>query len=575
MKKELFGESKKIAENIRRDEFLQRQLAVLESTAEEYRECGIQSLTYTGFKCFYETGSRKEYEYEYFSRRRLLNALAVLSVVNENDEEYISRLENTLWAVLDEFTWALPAHIPADMPIEGCITRIDLFAAETAFTLAEILRILGDRLDGTVKCRIEYEVRRRVLQPYLNGQRNSWDTLCNNWAAVCGGSVGGVFLYLADDNEIEAVLPRLKKTLECYLDGFGNDGACTEGINYWIYGFGYFTYFAELLYQYTRGKDDLFDNEKVRSIALFQQKIRFKNNRTVTFSDSGDGFIHRSGLSHFLARRYNGITVPDDSSALGAEDDACFRFAHLIRDFAWRTEIQKPNYNSDDSFEYFADAAWYIRKTENYEFAAKAGNNNESHNHNDIGSFLMNAHEQCIITDPGRGEYTAEYFGKGRYAYFAPSALAHSVPVINEKLQCEGSDRTGVIKKADKDKLVIDFERAYDDEGLKRLTRSFMFRKDGILIRDEFVFCDSPEKITEHFVTEQMPYERGGEVIIGNTVMRYNTDMFVCRITEKSFASGYNTAKTVYMIDLDSVKPQTEYTAIIELIYDIEENHHE
>lgn len=35
-------------------------------------------------------------------------------------------------------------------------------------------------------------------------------------------------------------------------------------------------------------------------------------------------------------------------------------------------------------------AGWYIKRTSNYEFAAKAGDNKESHNHNDIGVFLLN-----------------------------------------------------------------------------------------------------------------------------------------------------------------------------------------
>ena len=38
----------------------------------------------------------------------------------------------------------LPAHIPQNSSIEDCITYIDLFAAETAFALAEISHILSD-----------------------------------------------------------------------------------------------------------------------------------------------------------------------------------------------------------------------------------------------------------------------------------------------------------------------------------------------------------------------------------------------------------------------------------------------
>ena len=583
MKEKLFTEWKSIPENVRRDGYLQERLESMKQIAEEYQKSGMKHLSYSIFKIYYETGSRKEYEHEYFGHRRILNALAILSIVYEDNDEYIKLLEDVLWGILDEFTWALPAHIPAGTPIEGCVKWIDLFAAETAFSLAEILHMLGDRLDSMVKERIEYEVRRRTLEPYLKGIKNpkdtlnnrGWDTATNNWAAVCAGSVGAAFLYLADDDEIKTALPKLKSTMSCYLDGFGDDGACVEGINYWIYGFGYFTFFAQLLYQYTDGKENYFDNEKVKKIALFQQKMRFKNNRTVTFSDCVDGFKHRRGLSHFLADKYDGMIIPDDGCATKVENDSCHRFAQAIRDFAWRTTKTVSEDADSDTFDYFENAAWYIKKTGLYEFAAKAGNNNESHNHNDIGSFLMNVQGESIITDPGRGEYTAEYFGRGRYNYFAPSALAHSIPIINGELQKDGEDYTGEIIQADNESLVIDFEKSFDNANLKKLRRKFIFRENGILLSDEFKFDTAPEGVTEHFIVSKKPSVYNDAIIIGNTLMKYNENALECKISEKTYSSGYNQNKTVYIIDLAVIKPQPDILAEIEFVCKDGEKNHE
>ena len=55
---------------------------------------------------------------------------------------------------------------------------------------------------------------------------------------------------------------------------------------------------------------------------------------------------------------------------------------------------------SENGFDYFKNAGWYIKRTSNYEFAAKAGDNKESHNHNDIGVFLLNVGGDKIVTDP-------------------------------------------------------------------------------------------------------------------------------------------------------------------------------
>lgn len=546
MKNELFAEITNISENIRRDQFLQKQLQVIKSAGDEMKNTPIESLLLSDFEIFYKTGSRQEYEDRYFEHRKRLNTYALLAAVCGG--EYISLLQDAVWAVLDEFTWALPAHINRNESIFEKITHIDLFAAETGFALSEILYMTEEILAPEVSERIKYEVRRRIIEPYLSGRKNTWDTIENNWAAVCAGSVGAVFLYLAEEEEIKAAMPRLMKTISCYLCGFGDDGACVEGINYWTYGFGYFVYFAELLRRYCG--DDLFADEKVKRIALFQQKMRLKGNKTVPFSDCSDNFHHRSGLSHFLKGKYDEIIVPDDGCAQGAYGDNCHRYAHFIRDFAWRDVSLQTEANDEYGCEYFKDASWYINKTEKYDFAAKAGTNNESHNHNDIGCFIINAGGQNIITDPGRGEYTADYFGEGRYKYFAPSALAHSVPIINGRLQKEGEEHRGSIKQADDKRLVIDFAEAYEAGELLLLERTFDFLADKITLTDRMRFQDIPESITEHFVTEERPEKTDGMVRIGGSRLIYDAEAFGCRVSEKTFETGHG-KKTVYMIDLE------------------------
>lgn len=552
MTNRLFTENKNIKENVKNDAFLKQQVERIKSDSEKFANKDIAALTYTSFKKFYVTGSRKEYEYEYFLHRRRLNDFAILNILYD-DEKYRLCLQDIIWSILDEFTWALPAHIPQNSSIEDCITHIDLFAAETAFALAEISHILSDKLDKTIVERIKYEVYRRVLKPYLSGRKNSWDCLENNWSAVCAGSVGSAFLYFGTDEEIQTVLPRIKETLEYYLKGFGDDGACVEGINYWAYGFGYFTYFAQLLYQYSDGKDNLFDNKKVENIAVFPQKLWFKNNNTVTFSDCGDKFTQRSGLIHFLKQKYSQIAVHDDNCSLEFDGDDCYRFAHLIRDFAWRKNNIKVQTESENGFDYLKNAGWYIKRTSNYEFAAKAGDNKESHNHNDIGVFLLNVGGDKIVTDPGRGEYTSDYFSSKRYKYFPPSALAHSVPVVNGIVQQEAEEYRGNIVKATENELIIDCKDAYNDCSLKELTRKFEFYDDKIVLNDNFAFDTDKNDFTEHFVFDVKPTECENGLKIGNTEMCYNISDFECKINEVTYASNYNKQKTVYTVDLKHI----------------------
>jgi len=109
-------------------------------------------LKYSEYKLFYVTGDRNVYEHQYFARRRGLAAAAMLSLIYPEEEKYLIRAMDEIFAMCNEFTWAVPAH---QRNIENISqVHIDLFAAETGVMLAEIYTILEDRLDFLIKKRI-------------------------------------------------------------------------------------------------------------------------------------------------------------------------------------------------------------------------------------------------------------------------------------------------------------------------------------------------------------------------------------------------------------------------------------
>lgn len=59
------------------------------------------------------------------------------------------------------------------------------------------------------------------------------------------------------------------------------------------------------------------------------------------------------------------------------------------------------------------DAQWCIlRGAKQTAVIAKGGNNGESHNHNDVGSFQYLADGEAFLDDLGAGEYTKDYFSE-------------------------------------------------------------------------------------------------------------------------------------------------------------------
>ena len=144
--------------------FLRQYKAELRKAGEELRNEPIPELTEELFALFETTGNRIQYERVYFRRRKMLSVFGILSVL-ERKEEDIKALEKILAAICEENCWALPAHV--DRHCESWQISIDLFAAETAFYLAEIMGILGEALSADIRNRIQNEVfRRESLSEY-------------------------------------------------------------------------------------------------------------------------------------------------------------------------------------------------------------------------------------------------------------------------------------------------------------------------------------------------------------------------------------------------------------------------
>jgi len=70
--------------------------------------------------------------------------------------------------------------------------------------------------------------------------------------------------------------------------------------------------------------------------------------------------------------------------------------------------------------------------------AAKGGHNAESHNHNDVGNFIIYADGEPVIIDVGVETYTAKTFSEDRYSIWTMQSAYHNLPTINGVLQQEG-----------------------------------------------------------------------------------------------------------------------------------------
>ncbi len=514
--------------------FQEQYKSQIKQLADQMRREAMPSLTEELFSLFETTGNRLKYEEVYFMHRKFLAVFGMVAYLFERPE-YVAKLEEILQDICKEECWALPAHVNRKED-PNWRTTVDLFASETAQALAEISVLVNEKLPENKRLSVSLcemvrsEIERRVLVPFEQKSQN-WECSDHNWNAVCCGSIGSAALYLLvgkEEARLKAFIERICHSLTFYLDGFREDGACMEGIGYFTYGMTYFVGFAEQLLRYSNGKINLFNSDKVQKIAEFQQKLYFNCGQTVSFSDGETQAKFRMGLTCFLAEQYDTVKIPGPEFAADFETDSCYRFMGLMRDYLWTGQRNSGGELTVSAarHEVLPFAQWSICESKNgVGFAIKGGNNGEPHNHNDIGSFLYVAEGEQLICDLGAGEYTADYFGPGRYGILCNSSQGHSVPILKGAFQGDGKNyKASRFEANGKGTTIIEFAGAYGAENVQYLTReaSFSLENGRLEITDSFlIFVDregkdeSVEKtvcFTENIVT------KGTVVLKGNTI---------------------------------------------------------
>ena len=508
----------------------------------------IYALKYSDFRLFVVTGNRSVYEGTYFTRRQAMNCSALLALIYPEEEKYIVRLMDEIYAICDEYTWCLPAHQTKLEINNNC--HIDLFAAETGFALSEIYTLLGSRLEPLILDRIRVEVDRRIVTPFTaKDNYGGWENGTSNWTAVCMGSVAGAIMHLHPEM-VDGLKDRFNASIDKYLTGFNDDGMCMEGCGYWHYGFGFFVVYADLIKTFTNGEVDYFKLPKVRTVATFIQKMFLTGNASVSFADGGRGLTYHLGLVHYLKNQY-----PDDvlvySPSYSYNYDGCGRWCLHLRSALWMDEkIYENPANDNVSAEYYApDSEWFVKRTPNYGFAAKGGCNAELHNHNDVGTFIVAKNGHQIIMDLGSGAYTRQYFASDtRYTILECSSRGHNVPIIDGVNQFCSRDAKATGTRYENGVFSTDFAGAYKVDGLTSIARSFSFTDDSVTMKDSFGYTGQGS-IVERLVSLYKPELGDGVVKVDAAEVYF--DKNICDVEITTEPKG---RETCYMINF-TLKP--------------------
>lgn len=543
----------------------------------------VPQLLFSGYLKFIEEGSRKESEAAYFERRKQLAAFCLYLQYHQKSEmdyeKVLSYFQELLWSVVNEFSWCVAAHLPQDKNgfLYNPMFQIDLFAAETAATLAEILSIHSDIIHPFIQKQIRSSIMERIFEPFLLGNW-WWETVQSNWSAVCCGSIGMTALLLAQGEQRGQLLHKVDQGMVNYLKSFGEDGACEEGIGYWIYGFGYYTYYVamrkELDPEYHLKQEEI---EKLKKIAEFPRLVQMSVNSFVPFSDVPARTLLPTGLLSYLKKEYE-IEVPACTQITPFDFDHCYRFAHISRNLWW-TDSQIFHSGLRDVSVYLSNRQWLLQRRGGCFFAVKGGHNNEQHNHNDTGSFVLAMDGELFITDLGAGKYTADYFGEKRYDYVQTRSRYHNLPLIQGQEQMSTKEECNVEQvtvEGDFSSITMELGMLYPLPNLKSLNRTIIsdMTKGYILLKD-MVRVNEDVVIEEGFISYLCPsLLKEGKIVIdgekGQLTLSYDHTLLDYCLEELSTMNHYGEKVTAYRIGLAIKEKKKEVT--LEILFTYEKN---
>lgn len=447
------------------------------------------------FLDFRKKGERWAFEAANNARWARLFVFAYAELL-EGKGRFLTPLSETLSALCDSPTWVLSAHDVSLANLEGRTVGIDLASAHRAWQVAEIVAAFGEALPEAVREKAIATVRARAVEPYLRMVRGGkyawWANAGNNWNPVCHAGVVGATLALPGTTAEEraAIVGAAREKVRRYLRGFSSDGWTAEGVGYWNYGFGNFAALAELVRRATAGREDWLLWPEAKAPALAVPTLRLSGQVYPAVADCAADMAADPRLSAFLAYRLGA------ASPVAFVPDGTLPFPHA---FAFVRPKAEASVGTLPPHTWLPQAQLLVGRAPGMAFFASGGSNGGSHGHNDVGVFGVALDGMPVLADLGGESYTAKTFSSARYESPLINSFGHSVPRPAGALQVSGGKTEAKVLAATFEpegriRLLLDLAPAYRVEGLRTLTREFVWEPavPALTVTDRFAF-DKPQ----------------------------------------------------------------------------------
>lgn len=495
----------------------------------------------TLFLEFKRTGNRSHYEDVSFARRYHLVALVIAECI-EGKGSYLDEIANGIWYICEESFWGVPASFSnRDGLPEILAPTLELFAAETSALLAWTDYLLDAKLDSVSKLlrgRVRLETGQRIIAPGLAHEDYGWMGLrsknpVNNWNPwICSNWLTTSLLLDSNAERRTAAVYKILRCLDRFLATYSEDGGCDEGPGYWHRAGASLFEALEWLRSASAGAMDFFTLPLVEEIGRYIYRAHVAGTWYVNFADaparvspSGD-LIFRYGRAigdeRMMAFGAWGARKPITSrDSIGRVLPALFnatelrkasRAAPLLRD-VWLPQLQVMAARAVEG----SAKGLYI--------AAQGGHNAESHNHNDVGNFIVYADGEPAIIDIGVERYTAKTFSPRRYEIWTMQSGYHNCPTVNGIEQLAGrqyrATEVDYTTSGAAAELRMNIENAYPPAaGIRTWQRAIRLNRAAgrVEISDRYTLAAVPKELTLTLMTPHEPKASAGRVDLASQV---------------------------------------------------------
>jgi hypothetical protein len=457
---------------------------------------------------FFRNGNRTRYENLSFGKRNRLWALVLAESV-EGKGRFLDAILDGIWSISEETFWGASAHLflqkgDAGLP-DAENPVVDLFAAETAADLAWADYFVGPELDSIsplIRRRIYYEVNRRIFAP-LEKAKYDWmgagnkEAKLNNWDPwIMSNYLTAALLLERDETKRTQEVYQAMQLTDQYINGLGDDGSCEEGPTYWAAGPGCVLDVLDLLKSASNDGIDIFHAGIVHNMAAYIYKVHIGDNYFVNIGDAHPEMTPEPVMIRRFGKETGDTTMAEFGAWLYALDNYGIKLDqqmfHRTRELFDLSDFRDIGVigAADAGFRDIEDA-WLpdiqlmvSRLADGLFVAAHAGNNGKSHNHNDVGDFIVYADGQPVIVDIGSGTYTARTFSKDRYRLWFNTSAFHNLPTVNGQQEQEGLTYAAsqVAYRVDRRgaRLTMNLAKAYPAAaGINAWKRSILAEKAG------------------------------------------------------------------------------------------------